>query len=139
MTGSPRSNHAQLFCVHWQATAPAVYLSGVRRCERALGYAPSLRPQRVLPDAEPAPRFSFGEVFAGIGGFRLGLEAPSLGVCPGGLTTLGGRSLCARGGLPVTTLGGRSLYFIFSVPKTQLTRVLCSPTYNMRTSGMLAV
>ncbi|KAL1528913.1 hypothetical protein AB1Y20_010235 [Prymnesium parvum] len=43
------------------------YLSGVRQCERRLAAPPPL----AVP---PACRFTFAEVFAGIGGFRLGLE-----------------------------------------------------------------
>ena len=57
--------------------APVVYLSGVRRHERVLGRAPPAA--RGLPAAPPPP-FTFAEVFAGIGGFRLGLE-PLGGVC----------------------------------------------------------
>mmetsp|Transcript_21149 Transcript_21149/g.64523 ORF Transcript_21149/g.64523 Transcript_21149/m.64523 type:complete len:527 (-) Transcript_21149:100-1680(-) len=57
--------------------APVVYLSGVRRHERVLGRAPPAA--RSLPAAPPPP-FTFAEVFAGIGGFRLGLE-PLGGVC----------------------------------------------------------
>uniref|UniRef100_A0A6V2SFC8 Cytosine-specific methyltransferase n=1 Tax=Emiliania huxleyi TaxID=2903 RepID=A0A6V2SFC8_EMIHU len=48
----------------------AVFYSGVRRCDALFGRAlPPLAPRPGPPEA-----FTFAEVFAGIGGFRLGLE-----------------------------------------------------------------
>ena len=52
-------------------TTSAIYYSGVRECDPLFGRAPNLA--KTLSDGAPAPRFTFAEMFAGIGGFGLGL------------------------------------------------------------------
>ena len=67
------------------AASGAVYYSGVRTCDPIFGRAPVFAPEPAAgtttgTTAAAAPRFTFAEIFAGIGGFRLGLE-PLGGQC----------------------------------------------------------
>ena len=68
------------------ASTHAVYLSGLRRRDRALLLRPSLRVEAYgsraeWPGENNGCRFTFAEAFAGIGGFRLGLGSRLRGRC----------------------------------------------------------